>query len=201
MARQDQIPSTPIPVWSDEQFFREYFIQTRKEIDVEKHERDQLLNFCIVFLGAVLYGLLRDDKAGDILSELITLTLGFPALAVILALFWVRHMKLQQIADRWFTLARILPERFGPRPGGELLENVVCRDLLGRRYGKKDVLLNLAFSLPFYAMLMVHAQKALLIGKCFRGFSVIAGVILHFIGSGYVLLQPMKNPFESKPEH
>ncbi|HUI08619.1 MAG TPA: hypothetical protein VL486_16585 [Verrucomicrobiae bacterium] len=35
------------------QFEREYFVQTRKEIDTEKQERNKILNYAILATGAV----------------------------------------------------------------------------------------------------------------------------------------------------
>ena len=42
-------------------FEKEYFIQTRQEIDTEKRERDRILNFIVLILGAIGFALIREE--------------------------------------------------------------------------------------------------------------------------------------------
>ncbi len=110
----------------DEEFFRDYFVQTRREIDTEKQERDNLLRFAVTVLGimttlfgGVIGALAAGDKAiGKEVAENIFSSWWFYSAAVCLvfgvypAIMWLlmslRTLKLIQIADRWFTLYCLL---------------------------------------------------------------------------------------------
>jgi len=134
-------------------FEREYFLQTRREIDTEKHERDQLLNFAILVLGAIVFGVAQSENAQRFLEEATAPAIEVPALAITSTLCWIRRKKLQQIADRWFVLHLMLVEHFGSERAETSLEGIAVQGLRGRRYVWKDVVLNWALSLPLYVLL------------------------------------------------
>jgi len=97
-------------------FDREYFLQTRKEIDTEKRERDHLLNFAVVILGALAFAVVQSEKAQQFLQEPYSLMLEISTLIILTSLFWVRRKKLQQISDRWYTLYHMALRNMN-RPG------------------------------------------------------------------------------------
>ena len=82
-------------------FDREYFLQTRREIDTEKRERDHLLNFAVVILGALAFAVVQNEAARALVQEWYSLLFEVATLTILTSLFWVRKKKLQQIADRW----------------------------------------------------------------------------------------------------
>lgn len=50
-------------------FDREYFIQTRKEIDTEKRERDHILNIAIIVLGALGFAFIQKDESRQFIEK------------------------------------------------------------------------------------------------------------------------------------
>lgn len=139
------------------EFEREYFVQTRKEIDTEKRERDQLLNFAVIVLGALGFAVVQSEKAMEFLKQPHSLMFEVSTLVILTSLFWVRRKKLQQIADRWYTLYRMEVKRLGKQRADQLMEAVVIRGFEKARYIRKDVVLNIALSLPIYTLLFVSA--------------------------------------------
>lgn len=151
----------------DREFAQAYFIQTRQEIDTEKRERSQMLNFVVVVLGAIGYGIVQKDATLTLLKDPQALAVEIPALLVITALFWVRHRRLQQVADRWFALRNMLDDLIvkGKDQSGKMLEDVVCDGLLAGRYNLENALLHLAFCLPLYGLLALQIAAGLSKGQ------------------------------------
>jgi hypothetical protein len=106
-------------------FLREYFLQTRREIDAEKESRDRLLNFIILAIGAVGFTMFQSEKADTLLAHPCALIIELSILVTITALFWLRRKKLQQIADRWFVLGNLLSRHFDEIAIEESLEAIV----------------------------------------------------------------------------
>ena len=167
-------------------FEAQYFIQTRREIDTEKHSRDQILNFAVVVLGAIAFAIFRSGDVKLLLTAPFAIIPECCGLLVITALFWVRRKKLQQIADRWFVLRRLAVRMLGEERSQLLLEGHVCRHLLGRRYLEKDFFLNYALCSPIYALLVVHLQGfwsgafwwAFMAGIVIATHAVLSGLLL-----------------------
>jgi hypothetical protein len=83
------------------QFECEYFIQTRKEIDNEKHERDALLNFVVAVLGALAFAIFKDfsaDKFDATLKGGLPVGLAVCGVSFITVVISIRYQKLRQIA-------------------------------------------------------------------------------------------------------
>jgi hypothetical protein len=180
-------------------FLTEYIIQTRKEIDTEKRERDHILNFAVVILGAIAFAVYQSETAQRFLFEPLSLIIQCTALVVITSLFWVRWMKLRQIADRWFVLHRILLRRLGEEEAADFLESLVAPQLLTTRYIRKDLVLNYALSSPIYCLLIAH---------CYIGFTRIEPILIafplavifaHIIISEMVLNRTIRDPFTDQP--
>ena len=177
------------------QFFREYFIQTRKEIDTEKHERDQLLNFLVLFLGAVVFGVSSKGNRYEFLMQPDAMALEVPALVIISALFWARHKKLRQISDRWFTLYHLAVREFGETDAAQMLESVVVKHLPGWRYIMKDLMLNLAFSLPVYGLLLLQCLVAHSQGDQQRLVLTGGVAVVHVVLSSVLLGRRCRDPY------
>lgn len=180
-------------------FLTEYVMQTRREIDTEKRERDHILNFAVVILGAIAFAVYQSETAQRFLFEPVSLVIQCTALVVITSLFWVRWMKLRQIADRWFVLHRILLRHLGEKDAGDFLESLVAPQLLTTRYTRKDLVLNYALSSPVYCLLIAH---------CYIGFTRVepmliafplAVILAHIIISEMVLNRVLENPFPEPP--
>lgn len=132
-------------------FLLAYIVQTRKEIDTEKHERDQILNYIIVAASGI--GFVAIFKAGNLsILPHYRLDLVFVAAAATIflcSLFNTRRQKLQQIADRWYVLKYLLAAFLGDdqRFVGRFLEGHVTDQFeltqVGlSRYAGKDLWLN-----------------------------------------------------------
>jgi len=176
----------------DKQFVREYFFQTRREIDTEKNSRDQILNFVIVALGAIGFAVFQSDKSGEFLSEPIAVLMPLSMLCAITALFWLRRKKLQQIADRWFVLEHLVAHHIDDLPRNVTLEAVVHKDLQTTRYTRKDVWVSMGVSLPVYGII-VHVLDTTLAPLAVAG-SVAAVFATHLALSWLLLGRPFDCP-------
>jgi cell division protein FtsW (lipid II flippase) len=120
----------------------QYVVQLHQEIDTEKRERDQLLNYLIVAFGGFLaVTFVRVATTSALLpTGWPALGMGCAAALLVIGLVYMRHQKLQQIADRWFTLYYLLgrSELIGSTLSYPL-EAVVCKGLKSRRYQLKDL--------------------------------------------------------------
>lgn len=99
-----------------------YFTQTRQEIDTEKRERDQILNFALLAIGALAVVIARVDTTLEFLRSVEGLVLEASALPVITTLCWIRRKKLEQIADRWYVLLWMIQHRMPEHRVKETLE-------------------------------------------------------------------------------
>jgi hypothetical protein len=172
ITNQDTATKPPEPLCT---FEREYFIQTRKEIDTEKQERNKILNYAILAVGGISLALSRVGEPLLFLRSPAALCLYVPLLFLISVLLVARRAKLRQIGDRWFVLESMLRVRAWPKDWTPL-ECVVCRGLRGRRYLSEDfwVLLGLCiapylliiwvatnlpvrWALPLFLLVLAHA--------------------------------------------
>ncbi len=171
-------PSCEVP-----NFITEYFVQTRREIDTEKHERDRLLHFAIILLGGLAVITIQRVDFPDVVSapESILGQVGF--LVILTALFWLRFKKLTQIADRWLALHRLARDYGGADFLNLSLEKTVIAGFKARRYIRKDLILALSFSFPIY-LLLVRASWQFFHGNAWiRGTLLVLVVSLHILAS------------------
>ncbi len=171
----------------DKDFLRDYFLQTRKEIEHGKAERDRILHFAVIIIGAVGFAFAQSEHMQRFLLSTSGLFTEVAALVIVTSLFWIRRTKLRQIADRWFVLRRLLPRIVGEEEMPWMLENVVYRGLSRRRYARKDIVLNLAFCLPIYGLLVHQAIEGWESGATWRAAVALAGVLLHVLVSTLLL--------------
>jgi len=176
------------------EFVRAYFVQTRNEIDTEKRERDRILDFIVLILGALAFGIFQSESAQRFLDRPEALAIEMPALAIISALFWIRWRKLQQISDRWFALHRIAIRHYSEERVKEMLEGVVFKDLPSWRYISKDFVLNIALCLPVYGLLILQAIEGHSADQWWRIGLPIGAIVLHVVLSSAVLGRRMRDP-------
>ncbi|MBN1787164.1 MAG: hypothetical protein JW806_02080 [Sedimentisphaerales bacterium] len=175
-------------------FETKYFIQTRQEIDTEKRERDIILNFAVVVLGALGFAILRNDKADEFLLKPYSFMFEISVLIILTSLFYVRRKKLQQISDRWFTLHRMVIRHFNEQQAAETMEATVIESFNKGRYKKKDLILNFALSSPVYILLFISAFGF----SCCMTIRILTPIIIimiHIIISLIVLMTKMRDPF------
>ena len=182
-----------------EKFWADYFIQTRREIDTEKQERDKILNYAFLVMGAIAFAVAQNEKAQIFLREVEGLAVGIPALAVLSSLFWIRKKKLQQIADRWFVLRHLLQSHVDAQRLPFTLEAVVTRGLPGWRYVSKDVILNLTMSLPLYMLLVLQIQDAIADQCCWRVIASVLAIGGHAGISSLILGRRLRDPLVGQP--
>lgn len=175
-------------------FIIAYFIQTRKEIDTEKRERDQMLNFAVLVLGAIAFAISQSETAQEFLKKPEALALEIPAIVIISTLFWIRYKKLQQISDRWYTLHRLALRYFGKERVEEMLEGVVVKYLPTWRYIRKDFILNFAFSLPVYGLLFLQFLYGYSCRQWWRIILALMAIILHCVLSSIILGRKLRDP-------
>lgn len=177
-------------------FESEYFIQTRKEIDTEKHERNKILNYAILATGAMSVAFARSGSLSDLASPA-ALVIYFPLLILVSVLVAARRIKLRQISDRWHALGSLLHAR-GCVDGWAPLEDVVCRGLRGRRYLAEDFLLHLGLSSVVYCLIIAVAVHLVTATPPVFGPAVGAGlgVLAHFGVTSFWLSRRLRIPLE-----
>jgi hypothetical protein len=171
------------------EFERQYFLQTRQEIDTEKQERNKILNYAIVSLGVLALAIVRIDNPLAPLRSPAALCFYYPFLLLISILISGRRAKLRQIFDRWFVLRGILAARSEPK-GWVSLEKVVCDGFDNKRYLAEDRLLHLGLSLIPYSLIGLVASGL-------RWYLAIPAVLLamaHLIGCDLWLRRQVKRP-------
>jgi hypothetical protein len=178
-------------------FIKEYFIQTRQDINAEKSSRDQILNFVILAIGGVGFALLQNK---EILSSLKGIT-GFAVesgvLLAITSLFWLRHSKLIQIADRWYALAGLLANNQLGIPYSHSVESIVTARLATNFYTKKDALVCIGVSCPIYAAVVVTTELQY---ELQYALGVALGVALvHSMVVWKLLVKPLPRPEQLLP--
>lgn len=176
------------------EFDREYFLQTRREIDTEKRERDQLLNFAVVILGALAFGVVQSEKAKELLQEPCSLMFEISTLIILTGLFWVRRKKLQQISDRWYTLYHMALRNLSEEWMSQSMEAVVVRGFSKGRYIRKDLALNVALSLPIYTLILV-SSLGLPFCSLLSVFTAVVIVIGHLAVCWILLAKKLIDPF------
>jgi len=163
-------------------FEREYFIQTRKEIDTEKQERNRILNYGILVIGGIGVALSRVGELLAFLKSPTGLCLYIPFLVLVSMLIVARRAKLRQIGDRWFVLEAILKARKWPK-NWVPLETVVCRGLRGMRYLYEDLWLHLGLSMGPYLLIIwvgtsLPLPSAMGLGLLVMAHAIIGSVLL-----------------------
>ena len=179
-----------------DEFHREYFIQTRQEIDTIKREMNQFLYFSVFIVGAIGFAIARGDNAQEFFAQPWALATEIATLAIVTSLFWLRRLNLQQIADRWFVLRRIVHRHFPSTKVEEMMEGLVCKRLeRSTTYTKQEYILNLAISAPVYGLLTVTGLKGF--GLAWQWGLAVAWTIAvaHVIASAFLLRhrEPLRN--------
>ena len=180
----------------NDNLFLEYFIQTRKEIDTEKRERDHILNFAIVVLGAIGFAIIRTpyNKKFLIKFNIVIFLIEVSMLIIITSLFWIRRKKLQQILDRWCLLNKLFIRKFGQEELDYTLENLVVKNSLSRRYLKKDLILNIALCLPIYSLIINQMIEGITLHIRWEFILCCFVLISHLLISSILLGRKLKNP-------
>jgi cytochrome bd-type quinol oxidase subunit 2 len=175
-------------------FIGDYVLQTRREIDAEKHSRDNILNVVILALGAVGFAMFKADNTVTLVKQPLALVVQVTMLATVTGLFWLRRKKLQQIADRWFVLHNILECHLSELPLAETLEAIVEKDLQTTRYTRKDVWLCVAVSCPIYGLATLSLYEQLGRQRGITGAAVTLLILVHFAIVACLMIHPFKCP-------
>lgn len=156
-------------------FETDYFVQTRREIDTEKLERNKLLHLAILVLGGAYTVLLNAafSKTGYFIRmPAATVTVGLlflavPLLVFITAITKARLIRKYQIADRWEVLDTMLSRRpdLISLSYESSLERKVVAGLRGTRYVVEDKAVFTALSIFIYFPLIACLLYFLLYTK------------------------------------
>jgi hypothetical protein len=111
----------------------QYIIQTRREIDIEKQERNKLLYYAITAIGALAIAVTQIDKQLGFFTVSWSLLISVPLLFLITVLISARRMKLTQISDRWKTINDLIKKRSFADDWNPL-ERIVITGLKRKRY-------------------------------------------------------------------
>lgn len=172
-------------------FESEYFIQTRKEIDTEKIERNKILHLMIIVFGGA-YALLVNGLISNLdkLSQFtpIQIIIGsfcfsLPLLTFITSMVKARLIRKFQIADRWKTLYGMLESSkdLGLLKDEISLEAKVVQGLKGTKYLIEDKAVFIAMSVmtyfPLIAFLLYVFNKFHIVSSLIIGVFIC---VLHF---------------------
>lgn len=174
------------------QFEAQYFIQTRKEIDTEKQERNKLLNYALIATGASAIALAQIERSTDFLLSPWALALYLPLLLLISGIVAVRRMKLQQIFDRWNTLHGILEARKFTNQWTPI-EKTVVQGIRSRRYLYEDLALHHGLSATVYGLMIVTMIRLISDGQGLWPVLIIAPILLHSSFTTFWLLRRFKS--------
>ena len=170
------------------QFEVQYFIQTRKEIDTEKQERNKLLHYALIAAGASAIGLAQIERSTDFLLSPWALALYLPLLLLISGIVAARRMKLQQIFDRWITLYSILQARKLAKQWTPVEETVI-HGFRSRRYLYEDFALHLGLSVMVYGLMIATMIRLISDQQSLWPLLVTAPVLLHSVFTTLWLLR------------
>jgi FtsH-binding integral membrane protein len=174
------------------EFELQYFIQTRREIDTEKQERNKLLNYAVLATSAFSLALAQIEKSTQFLMSQWAFCLYIPLLFLISGLVAARRMKLRQISDRWLTLYDILRVRNVARDWIPL-EDTVIKGLKGKRYLYEDLWLHMGLSLIVYGLIVSVVVRLFQTQPAWKWVIFGAIIILfHFLTTLLWLLTPIK---------
>jgi len=174
------------------EFELQYFIQTRREIDTEKQERNKLLNYAVLATSAFSLALAQIEKSTQFLMSPWAFCLYIPLLFLISGLVAARRMKLRQISDRWLTLYDILRVRNVARDWISL-EDTVIKGLKGKRYLYEDLWLHMGLSLIVYGLIVSVVVRLFQTQAAWKWVIFGAIIILfHFLTTLLWLLTPIK---------
>jgi hypothetical protein len=134
-------------------FYREYFIQLRRECDAIRCEMNRFLYFALVILGAIGFSVVQGEEAERFFQRPSALLTEIAALVAITSLFWLRRLHMQQLADRWYILRDIARRHFNDGSVDVLHEDVACGRIeatKGKAYLRQEWILNSALTFPVY---------------------------------------------------
>jgi hypothetical protein len=175
------------------QFEVQYFIQTRREIDTEKQERNKLLNYALIATGAFAIALAQIERSTEFLFSPWALALYLPLLLLISGIVAARRMKLQQIFDRWVTLYSILQVR---KVANEWIpmEETVIQGIKGRRYLYEDFALHLGLSGIVYGLMIMTMIRLISDRQDFWPVLITIPILIHLVFTTLWLLRRFKFP-------
>ncbi len=171
-------------------FEKEYFIQTRKDIDSEKLVRERMFNYSILLFNAhiAIYGILNEFDISGLTLNAFSFTFFIMLMLSISGLFYARHRKLVQIAHRWVILQSMLIKTFGEEYASRTLESRVMTSFTSKGYLLKDKILGLSLLIPTYMLFLIHCSYSTPL------LNIIAVMIvsLHMILFWFFLFQKIK---------
>jgi hypothetical protein len=175
------------------QFEIQYFIQTRREIDTEKQERNKLLNYALIATGAFAIALAQIERSTEFLFSPWALALYLPLLLLISGVVAARRMKLQQIFDRWVTLYSILQVR---KVANEWIpmEKIVIQGIKGRRYLYEDFALHLGLSGIVYGLMIMTMIRLISDRQDFWPVLITIPILIHLVFTTLWLLRRFRFP-------
>jgi len=173
-------------------FEREYFIQTRKEIDSEKQARTRLFHYAVIVFGGLtaFYIDMYKDSLPNFKLDFFCMGLAVSLLFILTTIFYVRHRKLLQIAHRWYVLYIMINKWYGLEEARLFLESIVVNGFDKKHYLTKDLALTFCLAFPIYLFLLGFSIKAETNILCLS----ISVVIVHIVASSLVLGRKVKPP-------
>jgi len=174
-------------------FAREYFFQTRKEIQRQKRERDCALALAVLAMGAVACVLAFNRNFMGFLKGPRGFVVPLVSLVSVTGLFWWRYGRLRQIAERWYVLHDMIKEHLDAGPAARTLEAVVTGGFAQGKFLCTDLVLNFVFACPFYALLLLQAR---IYATWWWAFVLL--ILVHIAASFCLLRGSVENPVPPK---
>lgn len=173
------------------QFEVHYFVQTRREIDTEKQERNKLLHYALLITGAIAVAITQLEISIGFLRSTAALGIYVPMFLLAWSIISARRAKLHQIFNRWITLYSMLQGQV-LRSGWMPLEETVCNGIKTRRYLWEDYWLHLGLTAPIYGLVTMTMAPLISGSSLWWIAPVVITVSAHFYVTTRLLLRPFR---------
>lgn len=178
---------SPLVMPEFSQFETQYFIQTRREIDTEKQERNKLLHYALLAAGAIALALSQLDRTTKFLESPAALGLYCSLFLLVWGIVAARRAKLRQIYDRWISLYTMLRTKTLKREWIPV-EETVLSGIKSGRYLYEDLWLHLGLSSLIYGLIVMGSIQLVLDGNS-RWLAFVNLIIpVHLLLTGWRIL-------------
>ncbi|MBV9719273.1 MAG: hypothetical protein JOZ77_08135 [Candidatus Eremiobacteraeota bacterium] len=216
---------TTLPVFEQAtfaNFVTEYFRQSKAEIDSAKSERNIALNITVLVVTAFVW-LFAQSFAKPSWPWLVSsddqpvprgmfIAVAVAALLTIYALFRLRRDKLQQIANRWYVLRKLLTNMGARDDQSSTMEFIVCSffdrdsqrsrdtwpilrplECLRHHYAGDDAMLHLCIAVPLCAFIFYLVWQ----GSPICALPVGVTAAIYLLRICWLLGRPLADPTKS----
>ncbi len=149
-----------------------YFEQTRKECDVEKTQKDRVLQYAFLVTGGTSVFGLTNLQSSSIQIAWSSLLLSFSLLIIVTALMNWRRQKLRAQGYRWVVLHSLIKSGIQENSSWISLESIIINGVRKNIHGRDDRLFMFGLALPILSLILWHSYFL-----CFKNSQYFASII------------------------